>query len=208
MKISSSLLLEELVFFWKRYPRIGILDSQGTAAWSSFRVTCRIPPITAVSPSRISTSVVAFFLLMAGCPVAPTSPWESFFASSFMMTLPSGVMWGVTLRLKVASTNWVFVPEADTVEYGIWVPCSIRASLLSIVTTWGEDPTFPFPEASRADRERSRRRLSLRIPKVIPPPEPSPTAAGRFTANFGGVVTGEQGVVLVWDCPGMKAPSG
>src|SRR3990172_3537798 len=144
---------------------------------------------------------------MAGCPVAPVAPWESFFASSFMMMLPSGVMWGVTLRLNVASTNWVFVPEADTVEYGICVPCSIIASLLSIVTTLGEETTFPLPEDSRADRDKSRGRLSRRIPKVIPPPEPIPTAAGRFTAKFGGVVTGEKGVVLVRDCPGMKAPS-
>ncbi len=95
------------------------------------------------------------------------------------------------------------MPEADTVEYGIWVPCSIMASLLSIVTTLGEETTFPFPEASRADRDRSRRRLSLRIPKVIPPPLPRPTAAGRFTAKFGGVPPGEKGFVLRRGCPGM-----
>src|SRR3989304_5373483 len=197
MKISNSLLVDVFVYFLKKYPRTGILESQGTAAWLSFRVTWRMPPITAVSPSRTRTSVVAFFLLMAGCPVAPTSPWESFFASSFMMTLPSGVMWGVTLRLKVASTNWVFVPEADTVAYGRWGPCSIRASLLSIRRALGEETTFPLPEDSRADRERSRRRLSRRIPKLIPLPEPSPTLAGRFTAKFGDGSAVKKGVVLV-----------
>jgi len=50
------------------------------------------------------------------------------------------------------------------------------------VTTFGEETIFAFPEDSRADSARSRRRLSLRIPKAIPPPAPAPIDAGRLTA--------------------------
>src|SRR3990170_8663952 len=82
------------------------------------------------------------------------------------------------------------------------------ASLLSVVTILGEEMIFPFPDASRAESERSRRRLSRRIPKAIPPPAPDPIAAGRLTAKVGVGAVGENGGVFVAliDPPGMGAP--
>src|SRR5512139_4194204 len=82
------------------------------------------------------------------------------------------------------------------------------ASLLSSVTTLGDDTTFAFPDDSSAVMARSSRRLSRRIPKAIPPPAPEPIAAGRFTAQFPGGAVAVKGLVVAATigAPGLEAP--
>ena len=167
--------------------------------------------MTVVSPSLIRTSVVAFFLLIEGV-VDPgaTSPWESFFTSTFIETRPSGVMCGVTFRLRVASINCTFVPEADTVEYGICVPCSMTASLLSVVTIFGEEMIFPFPDASSGGERKVEAKVVLQDPERDPAARPQADRrrevhgivrnGGRGGEGIGGRRTDRR--------PGMDAPVG
>ena len=63
-----------------------------------------------------------------------------------MITLSSGVIWGLTFRLSVALRNETLVaPLLVACWYGISVPCSISASMLSPVMTRGLEMILPSP---------------------------------------------------------------
>jgi hypothetical protein len=60
-----------------------------------------MPPITTVPPFSTSTCVLTCLVLMAG-PAAVSEPRLSLLTSRSRMTLPSGVICGVTSRLRLA----------------------------------------------------------------------------------------------------------
>ena len=66
---------------------------------------------------------------------------------NFIITLPSGVMLGVTSKLRVALINSVLgtavAPAPEEEAYGICVPASIFADCLSAVITFGVEMTSP-----------------------------------------------------------------
>src|ERR1700722_14745302 len=105
--------------------------------------------------------------------------------SRSMMTLPSGVICGLTLSERFAFWNDVAVAPLLVADwYGICVPCSIIASVLSAVTTRGLEITLPLLSASSAESSRLRNCVAMllnntsdRAPGLAPP---IPTA-GRLT---------------------------
>src|SRR2546425_1042242 len=95
---------------------------------------------TAGMPSRRAISVVASFLSIVGPAVETAGPMEFFVALISRRTvLAWGITWGVTFKVKVASTNVVCVPCSEVVWKGTWLPCSIFAGLLSKVMILGAE---------------------------------------------------------------------
>ncbi len=145
-----------------------------------------MPPITVVSPFFTRTFVVASFLFMLGLPAEVRKlPMEFLLAFMLIRTLPSGVICGVTVRLRFASMKEVAVPEADEVSNGMDSPCSILASLLFIVIILGLDMVFTWPCCSPAEmRKSSIIGLAPVLPSMKPnaPSVPAVPVAGRLTA--------------------------
>src|SRR5579863_2647248 len=77
------------------------------------------------------------------------------------------------------------VATMEVVGIRISVPLEILASLLLSVRTRGLERIFPRPASSMADSWISSRWVFPRLPNDRPsaPPDPGPTAAGRFTAK-------------------------
>ena len=101
------------------------------------------------------------------------------------MTLPSGVICGVTSSFRLALRNDTAVAPLDVADwYGSSVPCSISAFLWLAVITRGLETTFPRWSASSADSSRLMKRVRLDPNRLIAndagsAPEIAP--AGRFT---------------------------
>ena len=76
-----------------------------------------------------------------GSPRAPVLTKSGSLRVTLMsiITVPSLVTWGFTVRFRLASTNTVCTPWALTTEMGIETPCSMCASLLSMVEMRGDD---------------------------------------------------------------------
>jgi len=89
------------------------------------------------------------------------------FTSRVMMTLPSGVIWGLTLRARLALRNEVDVPDALVVWYGISVPDSISASTLLVVSTRGFEMILPFPSFSSAEISRLMKRVCIPLNRLM-----------------------------------------
>ena len=76
--------------------------------------------------------------------------------------MPSGVICGVTSRLRLAFLNDTDVAPLDVAcWYGISSPCSMRALIWSAVITRGLETMLPLPSASSADSSRFRKRLAV-----------------------------------------------
>ena len=102
---------------------MGISLKNGIPLVASLLSSITMPPITAVSPSFTIISVDASFLLMLGVPDAlRKEPIEFLLALIFILTLPSGVICGVTMSSSVASINDVCVQEEDVVSNGTESP--------------------------------------------------------------------------------------
>ena len=81
-----------------------------------------MPPITTVPPFSTSTSVLTSLTLISR-PSAVSVPRLSLLIFTTRMTLPSGVICGVTSSFSVASTNSTAVaPELVACWNGILVP--------------------------------------------------------------------------------------
>src|SRR5438094_947261 len=97
-----------------------------------------------------------------------------------------GITWGVTFKVKVASTNVVCVPCSEVVWKGTWLPCSIFAGLLSRVMILGAETILVWARASPAESRRSSvpvvpKNLPMRIPAVVPGMVTPVPEAGKFT---------------------------
>ncbi|MBF8251337.1 MAG: hypothetical protein HW382_965 [Deltaproteobacteria bacterium] len=102
-------MVSVLDFDLNSQPRIGILPRKGVKVSLSPLSISYMPPITVVSPSLTRISVVASLFSMAGVPVAPLNVRLGLFllALIYIDSLPSPVTCGVTVRLRLASTNCV-----------------------------------------------------------------------------------------------------
>ena len=145
--------------------------------------------MTAVSPSRTSIVVLASFFKIVGSPRAPVLTKSGSFLVTLIvsMTVPSLVTCGLTARLNLASTNCVWAPIALTTDTGIDTPCSITASMLSMVVMRGEDKMRTVPVDSMAERRRFKLKAPATDPMVRPMalPVARPAGAGMLTTKFG-----------------------
>src|SRR3990170_5542172 len=120
MKIRSSVWESMTDLLLKNHPSTGMSFRKGMPFSWLFLSVMTIPPMTVVSPSLTRTSVMDSFLFMEGLPsLVVKVPIEFLDAFIFIITLPSGVMCGVTVRLRLASTKVVEVPAAEVVSKGI-----------------------------------------------------------------------------------------
>ena len=84
---------------------IGIFQRPGIIDWPSFVVILKMPPMTAVPPSRTMRRVLASRVVSGMFwPPAMLMPTAGslFWTVTSMMTVPSFVIWGVTSRRSVA----------------------------------------------------------------------------------------------------------
>jgi len=83
--------------------------------------------------------------------------------------------------------NWVWAPIALTTDTGIDTPCSMTASMLSIVVIRGEDTMRIVPVDSMAERRRFKLKAPATDPRVRPMALPvlRPAGAGILTRKFG-----------------------
>src|SRR5881394_2230412 len=133
-----------------------------------------MPPMTVVSSSLTSTSVLASRRVMDGCPLAPVSCGLGWLlvALIFIWMEPSCVTCGVTRSSRRASTKVVDTPAALVCEKGMLTPWLMLASTLSTVTTRGELMVLMVPLFSAADRRRFRFAEPPALPKTKPRPPP------------------------------------
>ena len=91
---------------------------------------------------------------------------------------------GFTVRFNLASTNTVWMPCALMIEIGIETPCSMAASMLSMVEMRGDDRMRICPDDSIADSRRFRLNEPPSEPSIRPsaPPLSVATLAGKLTA--------------------------
>src|SRR5574340_162259 len=138
---------------------------------------------------------------MLGTP-AYNVPTESLLTAMSMMILSSGVICGVTVRLSVALLKATFVaPLLEACWYGTSVPASIRAWVLSDVTTRGLEITLPLLSVSRADNSMDN---SLLIDLLNNSMENAPAvpADGRLTlGRLMGMVVPASGPAVTVSAP-------
>src|SRR6185295_16900033 len=158
-KIRSSVFAEEVVRVLKRLPRYGTSPSHGTLVMSSRSCCSKMPPITTVPPFSTRTCVLTCLVLIAK-PAVVARPTLSLVMSTSRMTLPSGVICGVTSSLRLALRNCSDVAPLEVATwYGSSSPCSISAFCWSAVMTRGLETTLPLPSASSAEISRLRKRF-------------------------------------------------
>src|SRR3990172_5398343 len=180
IKINNSLLLSTRSVLLNNPPSTGISPSTGTLLTVVISVCAYTPPITTVPPFSTSTWVLTLLVSMLGTP-AYSVPTESLFTLISMMTLSSGVICGLTDKLKVAFLKATFVaPLLLACWYGTSVPVSIMASVLSAVTTRGLGLILPLLSVSSAVNSRDSILLSDWFSKSIEN-APAVPADGRFT---------------------------
>ena len=118
-------------------------------------------------------------------PAGVSCPTASRLMSTSRITLPSGVICGVTSSRRLALRNDTAVAPLDVDDwYGSSVPCSISAFDWLAVSTRGLETTLPRWSASRADSSRLMKRVRLEPNRLIANDageEPEIAAAGRFT---------------------------
>src|SRR5512134_1260662 len=156
-----------------------------------------MPPITTVPPFSTSTSVMICLVSIEG-PASAFWPTLSLWTLRFMITLSSGVTWGLTFNESVAFLNETLVAPLEVAcWYGISVPCSMVASTWSPVMTRGLEMILPLPSACSAVSSRlrnfdepSRNSDSENAPGFAP----ASPGTGRFTESES--VNG--GAVAIW----------
>ena len=143
-----------------------------------------MPPITTVPPFSTSTSVTICLVSIEG-PASVFWPTLSLWTFRFMITLSSGVTWGLTLSESVAFLNDTLVAPLEVAcWYGISVPCSMVASTWSAVMTRGLEMILPLPSACSAVSSRFRNFVAASLNSTIenaPGLAPASPGTGRFT---------------------------
>eukprot|EP01022_Parablepharisma_sp_SALTPOND_P033114 TRINITY_DN881_c1_g1_i23.p1 TRINITY_DN881_c1_g1~~TRINITY_DN881_c1_g1_i23.p1 ORF type:complete len:1292 (+),score=465.19 TRINITY_DN881_c1_g1_i23:16524-20399(+) len=185
-KISNSVFSRRLLRWRNRAPSSGISPSSGTRvswAWSAW---VQMPPMTTVPPSSTWTLVLMCLVLIAR-PPGVALPRLSLLTSTSRITLPSGVIWGVTSSFRLAFLKAVVVtPLPADCWQGISSPCSIRAACWSAVTRRGLETILPRPSASSADSSTLRKRCAAALNRVkakLPGALPSVALARRSSAG-------------------------
>ena len=90
--------------------------SSGTLLTSLRSVCVKMPPITTVPPFSTSTWVFTCLVSIAK-PATVERPTLSLLTSTSRITLPSGVICGVTFSVRLALRNWIAVAPLDVAAW-------------------------------------------------------------------------------------------